>query len=290
MVKNTVNITQYELKQIIKETIKEVLFENDTSINSFSYFSNIPLGILKKGYRDLRLTPKLTSFGDKLSSPIYIKEAYGDIMSPDEVVRKIRNRYLLPEEIVQKTEAFNKVYVYVVVGWLGINDKLIEEDMSKLGYFLGSTRKFKKVEDMEFIIMQFEPMCQLQDDITNDIKGRYSYLYHWTPSYLVESILKEGLKPLHKNKIFNYPPRIYLMRGDSTSEQLYSWGQTMCYSNISLENDYNYTLLKINIDNLGENIRFFNDPNADVGIYTEQSIPSNVITVLKTIQFQKLTL
>ena len=123
-------------------------------------------------------------------------------MSPDIVSKNITQKYNLPSQFVIKKEHFHKICVYVITAVIGINDKLIEDDMKKMGYFLSKKSDVVEVQDMRFQILQFEPLSQMQEDITNDVKSNFTRLYHWTPSYNVDDILRNGLIPSSKNKVF----------------------------------------------------------------------------------------
>ena len=100
-------------------------------------------------------------------------------------------------------------------------------------------------------------------------------------------IQHEGLIPSHKNEVFNYPPRTYLMEGNSSDEQMWNLGQQLCIKNNNPNNNGTYNLIIVDIENLDDSIRFFYDPNSEIGIYTEQPIPSDRIQVGKTVQFVK---
>jgi len=129
----------------------------------------------------------------------------------------------------------------------------------------------------EFLVMQFEPSCQLQTDETENIKSQYDTLYHWTPEYCLQGVLAQGLVPSHKNNVFNYPPRTYLMKGDSDDRDMLRLGQMLCLTNKNSKNNGGYVLLAIDIKNLDDKVRFYYGPNSAIGIYTEQVIPSDKI-------------
>ena len=168
---------------------------------------------------------------------------------------------------------------------MGINDKVIEEDMNKLGYFLGHKGEIQNIQGMFFQTLQFEPYSQNQKEKTEEIKSKYKILFHWTPSYNLEEITKTVLIPSMKNKKFNYPPRIYLMKGDTDWNQMLQLGQQLCIKNSTERNKGEYCLLIINVKSLDNNIKLYYDPNSPMGIYTEQTIPSNCIQLYKTINF-----
>ena len=75
------------------------------------------------------------------------------------------------------------------------------------------------------------------------------------------------------------------MEGTKDVDSIQALGQSLCFKNKNPNNDGKYVLLKINIENLDDNIRFFYDPNSQIGIYTEQTIPNNAIDVGTVVEF-----
>ena len=285
MAKQIIRLTENELKKIVLESVKRVL--NESSLVDEIDITQIPIEILRQGYFDYRLVPQSMMYGNVLYEPATITEAVKDILPPDTVVNNIVQKYGIPQRLVLKIEHYHKIYVYVITACIGQNDKLIEDDMNKMGYFLGAKGEIVEIEDMRFQTLQFEPSSQLQEDITDLIKSKFGILYHWTPSYCIEGIQREGLIPSHKNEVFDYPPRTYLMEGDSSDEQMWGLGQQLCIQNNNPNNNGVYNLLIVDIENLDNNIRFFYDPNSEIGIYTEQTIPNDKIQIGRTVHFVK---
>ena len=50
-------------------------------------------------------------------------------------------------------------------------------------------------------------------------------------------------------------------------------GNLLCKINTDSRNNGNYVLLRINMKNIDNNIHFYYDPNSEIGVYTEQTIP-----------------
>ena len=280
MAKVIINLTEGELRNLIKESVREVLRElvDIPSVDTEGIdISQIDDKVLQQAYRDLSLTPTSVSYDDILSSPVPLTETIGDILPPDNVVDNIIKKYNYPSQLIRKKEANHKISIYIVVADVGRNAELIEEDMKKMGYFLGHVDKRMDGSGHEFLVMQFEPSCQLQTDETENIKSQYDTLYHWTPEYCLQGVLTQGLVPSHKNNVFNYPPRTYLMKGDSDDRDMLGLGQMLCLTNKNSKNNGEYVLLAIDIKNLDDKVRFYYDPNSAIGIYTEQVIPSDKI-------------
>jgi len=153
MAKKAIHLTENELKQMIYEEVKEAF---DKSKNhEIIDISEIDIDILKSAYYDLRLTPTITVYGDILSNLPSINEGVGDILPPDTVVKNLIKKYGLPPQLVLKREAFNKIYIYVITALIGKNDKLIEQDMQKMGYFLGYRQPPQTINGMIYQVLQF---------------------------------------------------------------------------------------------------------------------------------------
>ena len=289
MKKKIVKLTEQELHNIIKETVQVILkdktIKTDFNINSID-ISKIDIELLKQAYIDLRLVPSITAYGDILSDKLNIKESFGDIQPPDTIVNRIIQKYNIPPQLVIKREAFNKVYIYIITAIIGENDKIIEDDMKKMGYFLGHKGDVQEIQGMSFQVLQFEPYSQIQNDETFNVKNRYKHLYHWTPEYYLNDILQKGLIPNHQNKMFNYPHRIYLMKGDSNLYEMKNLGQQLCFVNTDQRNNGKYILLKINLCDIDDSVHFYYDSNSEIGVYTEQEIPSNAINVIDNFIFK----
>ena len=289
--KKNIRLTESQLETLIETAVRKTLNsisrknkEKETNKEGID-ITKIDIETLKQAYRDLSLTPIHVNYDNILSLPTLIKEAYGDPLPPDSVVNQIANKYKFSTKLVSKVEAENRISIYIIVALIGQNIQLIKTDMEKMGYFLGHIGNQTTVQGMTFVQLQFEPYCQMQIDETDNIKSQYNTLYHWTPDYNLKTILSEGLKPSHKNTEFNYPPRTYLMKGNSTDNEILSLGQNLSLFNKNPNNNGHYTLLEIDITNINDNIRFYYDPNSSIGIYTEQPIPPTNIKPINNIMF-----
>lgn len=289
MTKHTIKLTKEELRKLVREDVRGYLRDmaNTTQTKPEGIdMSKIGIEDLRQAYRDLRLDPVMVTYDDDLSLPTVIKEAYGDILPPDSVVHKITRKYKFATSLVNKVEANHSISIYIIVALIGDNVKLIETDMEKMGYFLAYTGDVQNVQDMDFVQLKFEPYCQMQYDETDNIKSQYNTLYHWTPEYNLDEIMVNGLIPSHRNSLFNYPPRTYLMSEDCDDSEMIGLGQKLCLFNKNTDNNGVYALLGIDIKDIDEDIRFYFDPNSSIGIYTEQVIPSGNIKEVSRQTFQ----
>lgn len=278
------DISKEKIGKIIREAINSLLKEQKKLAFDID-ITKIPIDDLRRGYVDYRLIPYQTRYGDILQSPTPMMETVGDVYPPDEALEKIMKKYEIPSSFGSIKEGFNKIYVYLVVAIIGENDKKIEEDMKKLGYFLGVKGDKTVIEGMIFQVLQFEPMTQIQKDDTLEIKEKYGVLYHWTPEYNIDEILEHGLIPKSENQKFNYPPRIYLIKGDAKRNELLSLGSQLSMMNQNENNNGVYGLLSVDISNLDDNIKLYYGPNSDIGIFCENPIQKENIKLITKANF-----
>ena len=267
---------------LISETLADLLRKEKDSFGID--ITSIPIETLKMGHKDFRLVPHSPAFGDPLSNDRRLNEALFDILPADETVRLMKSKYLLPDNFIVKKEYYNLIAIYIIVSQVGINSKLIEDDMLKLGYFLGDCSPEQTIDGMTYKVLRFEPLSKMQDDVTNAIKERFEYLYHWTPSSNVMDIARNGLLPMSKNSKFKYPPRIYLIACNDNN-LIDRLGEALASHNIDEGNEGYYTLLSVSTKAIDKDIRLFKDPISEIGLYTEQAIPSEAITIVRNRRF-----
>lgn len=97
---------------------------------------NIDIRLLRKMYIDLRIFDFPNGYNKLNLDAVYIKESFNDILSSDEVIDFIKNKYHFPDNFIYKQEMYNKIYVYIAVALVGVNDSLVINEMERLGYFL----------------------------------------------------------------------------------------------------------------------------------------------------------
>jgi len=285
MVKRKVYLTKSDLKRIVAESIAKFV-GNDENIDDVIDLSKIDINILRREYRDLRYEPVMQCYGNPMYEPGTIDEEFGREYPADDIIKTLVEKYNLNPLMVRKREAYNNVAIYVVVADKGMNDELIQDDMEKVGYFLGSKTR-RTIDNMNFWILHFEPTSRMQADVTDWVKEVYVLLFHWTPYYKIDSIMASGLKPSSENSNFSYPNRVYLIKGNANDKEIYSIGQTLCIHNDDDRNDGRYTLVSVDTRKLDDSVRIYYDPNMDMGLYTETKIPKDAIKKVADITFRK---
>lgn len=156
----------------------------------------------------------------------------------------------------------------------------MNHNMDNVGY---SFNKLKQIYDIDngdspysLVFIKFEAKFDIEDiNIPNKI-------YHVSPSYYRDKILRHGLIPKSKNKLSIHPDRIYFTTNKSDAITLIP--KLKKYIPIKTKQELNkqgkeieYDLYEINTKNI-QNSRWFKDPNLTfTGIYCLMNIlPSNI--------------
>jgi len=189
-------------------------------------------------------------------------------------------------QVREHHETINNIQTVDVYIDVTLNVDDILEFMKNCGWYKSTMYGPWTVEHKEnkrYHLINFIPMHQ--KNIKNEI-STYDELYHWTPDYNLESILKHGLVPKSINEKHSYTPRVYLIKGDVTEYRKILLGWQLYGHNSNPKNDGNYTLLSIDIRQL-ENMALYYDPKYEFGIYVKKRIKANSIKAVGHIVFDK---
>lgn len=183
-------------------------------------------------------------------------------------------------------EKRNKNGTEVELGAIILNNNTSKKVIGEIKHFMRTCGYFESMPEQRvenFLIYIFEP--RFTNDVTEEIRKKYKYLYHATPSIYVKKILNKGLIPKSKNTLFFYPDRIFCMRGNNLSN-----GQINTLKNVQAErgkhikyDDNEYTILSINVSKLPDSIKFYVDPMSDDAIFTYDNIPPQSIGIENTL-------
>jgi hypothetical protein len=119
--------------------------------------------------------------------------------------------------------------------------------------------------------IHYEPKFEEEEQEIDDI------LYHVTHHSNKDKIKRIGLCPYSKNILFNYPSRVYFLKGDTPTSEIVNSAKALNNYATRDFNDGIYSILKIDVNKLPKNIKFFNDQNHKYGLYTLNNIPPNCI-------------
>lgn len=273
MCKQLIELSEEQLRAIIKEEIKKVIVNNNNKIISID-FTSITYEQAKNQYVDYtqlhgfpNYSSTINNFSKKNNS---ILESSGS-KSLDEVKKEIINKYFLDDWQFRIITAKNNIEIAMIIPQIYKNEQLINNDMEMMGYF-NSISKNVVINGFRYIQMQFEP--KYQDNIFNEVKNM-GILYHSTLTINVNNIKQNGFMPSSKNNLFNYPNRIYFSKGNSDIRSLIDI--TIQLSKVNKQNYDDYSIIVIDTNKIPDNIRFYYNPNYQEGVFTEDSIPSNTI-------------
>jgi hypothetical protein len=192
---------------------------------------------------------------------------------PEKVQKYIINMFRLPSDWVNFEESEQGgVYFF----WLRVRKSLtlieqIIKAMNLCGYFCSIKQEDK---EPEFIILQFEP--RHQNNANEEVRAM-DYIYHVSPSYNLNKILKSGFTPKTKNSLFDYPDRVYFFKQHTTEDELNNLTYHLCCYNKSLGNNNKYVIFIIDVKEIPQNVNFYLDGNYANGIYTTDNIPPSAI-------------
>lgn len=169
---------------------------------------------------------------------------------------------------------------YIVIPNVADNIKIVEKGMEFYGYYLAKVTDVSgKISNI--VELAFEPKHQ---DFCNNEVRKMKYLYHVTPSYRIEKIMKNGLCPRHDNNNVYFPERIYLLSEKSLENEI----KTLSYNlNIFLNKEKQtkeYAVLTIDTNLIPANVNFRKDGNYERGFWTTENIPPSCIVNVKNIE------
>lgn len=217
----------------------------------------------------------------------------------DKVITYIKNKYHIFTDNIYEADAeetYGEIpsdFTCHTIIITNFNIRRLEElkkDMAMCGYYLATpTEQELKQIVSPFVDLQFEernPRC-----VDDEIIDREKYLLHITPIENLSKILKNGLCPSHKNLAFNFPDRVYLMRGESTNEGLLRIINLIGSLNYISSPKWHkrdekyrghqgeYALLKIFPNKIKPKVDFYYDSNYPYGFFTKGNINPLAIEV-----------
>lgn len=189
--------------------------------------------------------------------------------------------------IMRKIESSNGPRIVITIPTIGNNFNIINNLMNTCGYFLAHPKFNSENYPKDVLVtLQFEPKNQ---PMSRDILGHERTLLHITQSKNLSKIKKIGLVPTTKNRMFNYPDRIYFLKGGLPESKVLSLAAMLCYVkyNEAFQNNEpikeDYTILTLDISKIPERVKFAIDPNFGDGFYTTDNIPPSAIVDEKKI-------
>ena len=209
------------------------------------------------------------------------------IFYPPSKVRKfILKRYVISDsDVAIKEDDKNAIMVRILPDK---SEDLVNElirAMNLCGYYLSLPRPeivsywFEREKESP-LVLQFEP--KYGDTMKRDVIGNERELLHITQRKNLDKIYFNGLVPKSNNNLFNYPERIYLLKGSTPVIDIVELGLLLKnVYNIKSEDDPSskYCIIHIDLKKVPDNVKFFTDINySKYGIYTMDNIPPSAIS------------
>lgn len=265
MGKKIIKLTENELHELIENTIHNLVSCDYSAIVKPASYSN-PLTIAMMNRRVL---------DEGLVKTYPIKKT----------VEYIKSYFNLRNLQIKTVPGENGVeQILVLAPSAGDNIKIMEKAMNYFGYYLATPKPSENQRlSGGFVWLQFEP--KFIEDISSQLRKEEKYLYHITPSYNEAKIKKLGFSPRAKNSMFNYPNRVYFIRGSVNSDEIMSIGEQLCQANRSDGNDGTYTVFTVDVDRIPETVPFYFDSNYKYGVYTNHNIKPDTIVGVKNMEF-----
>lgn len=201
---------------------------------------------------------------DSISRRLHILEDENAMTYPPEVlINYFRQAYFgFTEKQVQLVKRANNIYVIILILDNQKDYDVIETEMKQFGYFLAQVNTFIE-SDKNWMVCAYEPyISQDMYDSTKEL----DYI-HVTNQIYIDNIKINGLLPMHKNKSYYYPDRIYLF----TADVLTSTVRKFAGEN-KLTIDNRTKVIYIDGLKIGPDRRLYGDPNHPEGYFTYQPI------------------
>lgn len=285
---NKVILTESERKQVnlFMGEINEIS-KIEIDLNKVFDLRRISEEELRKQHYDLSMIHSVCGFDSVL-----MKDREGNYMTENDqrvtpvsnVMDEIKRKYYLADWQIYYEDRGRDIQFCICTPNFPNAVKEVAEDLNQMGYSLSGNDVLKDRYGLEWNRMQFEPLYQV--DESDEILNRGD-LFHWTPSCYLQEILENGLQPRSGNGLFNYPDRIFMFMGDTPLKEIELLGNKLCQVSKDPNDNGEYALLRINSDGLREGYEIHYDPDCEYGVFTQQPIPPNLLSVYTRIIFKK---
>lgn len=280
--KDKIIITEDQLKNVIKEAVLKILptskKKESLDIEKLFNFSSIPDEELKQQYIDLSFTVSSSGYGGKFIgvNGKILKEEATTTLSVEETKKEIQNKFHIKDWQFSVQKGANGIRLIILYPGIFKNTKLIKDAMLACGWSLALKGHIVK-NKMIWRAMSFDPI--FQDNVSDEAK-KYSVAYHWTPLYNLESIKTNGLTPKSQNKLFQYPDRLHLIKGNTNRTEIFNIGFQLCKTNKQKSNNGKYVLLSIDLSQIPKDVEIYYDPRYECGYYVKVPISPKLVKPL----------
>ena len=284
MANKIIRLTEEDLCDIIKKTTIKLLENKQLNQNEngyeqrlYSILRNLPKEEIQKVWIDYRDIHKAASYSNPVTIAMmsHVNEGLIHTYPIEKTIEYIKSYFDLKDWQIEKKQADNGLYhIWVAIHTFGDNIELIKKAMSSCGYYLGHPKE-NGIPKNRIVWLQFE--AKIQDDESKKVRSEEKTLLHLTPTYNLGKIKNIGFSPRCKNSLFNYPSRVYFLRGSISKEEAIDICRQLSEKNTSLGNTGEYVLFTVDLAKIPKNVELCLDPNYPHGVYTSSNISPKTI-------------
>lgn len=189
-----------------------------------------------------------------------------------EVKQAITSTYLIPKEHFAIMEGEHGLCAVILVAMTDDNAAIIEHEMEGQGFRIASPTDMICIADSQqrrWVEMLFAPAAP--DDVTFELKLKYSTVYCLVPSELEASVEKHGISA-----------PISIIRGDATMEEIQEFANHQPRHTHRQPLASEYTLYAIDLSKIDRTIRFHGSIPAPKPLHTTTPIPPTALTKINS--------
>ena len=282
-----------KINEVIKRAVHNYLMEvyngqRSKSKDGVFDLDKIPMYILDKAYKRYHPYTLNISHENPLSRTNRITESTDYFEQINNVKKTILSTFPIYDEQFIIIQGSHKLFAAILVSLTDDNVEIIENAMEKLGFFRSQPTDEQLLTDRQnrqWIDLRFEPISP--DDVTDEIRKKYNFVFHLTPSIFANRVEQNGPNISNNNSSFKYSKsRAYVTEGDITDVEIQRLANTL-YEQAKRANIQNlsniYVLFKIDLEKVNKDVRFFYDINEAKGLYTTKPINADAIFAVKNI-------
>ena len=254
------------------------------------FLDKLDQNIAERLFRDYDLIMKPASYSNPVTIAMFrgfrLNESLTRTYPINKTISYVKKYFDLEDGQIIKKKAENDIeFICVFMPNIRENVSLMVKAMAYCGYFLGYPKNPATLSKNEIVELQFEP--RFQNDITKELHEKERVLYHLTPRYNLGKIRHIGFSPRSKNELFNFPDRVYFLRGSIGEENIVNLGEELNDNNNSLGNNGKYLLFMLDLLEIPKRVKFFADPNYYYGVYTMNNISPDAIINIRELNYLK---
>lgn len=190
-----------------------------------------------------------------------------------EVKQAITSTYLIPKEHFAIMEDERGLCAAILVAMTDDNAAIIEHEMEGQGCRIASPTDMICMDDSQqrrWMGMHFTPSAP--DDVTFELKLRYSTVYCLVPSELEASVENHGI-----------PAPVSIIKGDATMEEIQEFANHQPQHTHRQPLASDYTLFAIDLSKTDRTIRFHGSIHAPEPLHNTTPIPPTALTKIKSV-------